>query len=51
MRTIRTFFTGILLGLSFSVEAVDDYTDYGSICEAIAANKTRAWANGGKNDL
>jgi len=48
MRAIRTFLTGILLGLSFSVEAVDDYTDYGSICEAIAANRTHAWAIGEK---
>ena len=48
MRAIRTFFTGILLGLSFSVEAVDDYTDYGSICDAIVANSTHAWVIGAK---
>ena len=48
MRSIRTLFIGILFGLSFSVEAVDDYTDHVSICEAVAASRTHAWAIGEK---
>jgi len=45
MRIVQAISIGIVLGVSFSARAVD-YTDYQSICEAIADGRTHAWRIG-----